>query len=296
MTRSTTMHLNNGVEMPALGLGVFQSAPEETVSAVATAIGDGYRLIDTAAAYFNEEQVGEGLRRSGVDRSEIFVTTKLWMSDYGYESALHAFDRSMRKLGLDQLDLYLLHWPAPGVFERTAESWRALERLLAEGRTRAIGVCNFAPADLDRLAERAEITPAVNQVELHPYFAQGPLREADAARAIVTQAWSPIGGVSRGWGEVGTGDDPLADPTITAIAERLGRTPAQVVLRWQLEIGNSAIPKSVRPARIRENNAIFDFALDAEDVAAISALDRGLRGGPNPEQVGPDTFGLVVED
>lgn len=296
MTLSPMMKLSDGVEMPALGLGVFQSAPEETVSAVATAIGEGYRLIDTAAAYFNEEQVGEGLRQGGVGREEIFVTTKLWMSDYGYDSALHAFDRSMRKLGLDQLDLYLLHWPAPGVFERTAQSWRALERLLAEGRTRAIGVCNFAPADLDRLAERAEITPAVNQVELHPYFTQTTLREANAARGIVTQAWSPIGGVSRGWGEVGTGSDPLADPVITAIAERLGRTPAQVVLRWQLEIENGAIPKSVRPERIRENGAVFDFELDPEEVTAISALDRGLRGGPDPEQVGPDTFGLVVED
>lgn len=293
MTLSTTLTLNNGVEMPALGLGVFQSAPEETISAVATAIGDGYRLIDTAAAYFNEEQVGEGLRQGGVDRGEIFVTTKLWMSDYGYDSALLGFDRSMRKLGLDQLDLYLLHWPAPGLFERTAESWRALERLLAEGRTRAIGVCNFSPADLDRLAERAEITPAVNQVELHPHFAQAPLREADAERGIVTQAWSPIGGVNRRRDGV---DDPLADPVVTGIAERLGRTPAQVVLRWQLEIGNGAIPKSVRPARIRENGAIFDFGLGAEDIAAISALDRGSRVGPDPAQVGPDTFGLVVED
>jgi 2,5-diketo-D-gluconate reductase A len=188
--------LNNGVEMPALGLGVFQSSPEETVGAVETALGAGYRLIDTAAGYFNERQVGEGIRRSGVDRSEIFVTTKLWVSDYGYDAALHGFDTSMAKLGLDYLDLYLLHWPLPSDFDATVGAYKAAEKLLADGRVRAIGVCNFYPEHLDALAERTEIVPAVNQVELHPLFAQPGLQAADRERGVITQAWSPIGGIN----------------------------------------------------------------------------------------------------
>src|SRR5690606_2411110 len=194
---NSLIRLNNGVEMPALGLGVFQSRPAETTGAGREAIAAGYRLIDTAAVYRNETQVGEAIAQSGVDRGEIFVTTKAWISDYGFDQTLHAFDRSMRKLGLEQLDLYLLHWPVHNDIERTLESWKALERLLAEGRTRAIGVSNFSPAHLDRLMARAAVVPALNQVELHPFFAQKALVDAHQRLGIVTQAWSPIGGVTR---------------------------------------------------------------------------------------------------
>lgn len=296
MTRSIpSLTLNNGIEMPALGLGVL-NAGDETATAVETALQAGYPLVDTAAAYFNEEQVGEGLRRSGVKRSDVFVTTKLWISDYGYDETLHAFDRSMRKLGLEQLDLYLLHWPMPMAFEKTAASWKAAERLLAEGRTRAIGVCNFSVQHLDALAQQSDIVPAVNQVELHPYFAQAALREANRDRGIVTEAWSPSGGVNRYWDDAKALGNPLQNTVITEIAARYGKTAAQVVLRWQIEIGNCAIPKSVNPGRIHENLDIFDFALTVQEVAAISALDTGHRGGPDPERVEVGTFNLTVED
>ena len=195
--KSPMYKLNNGIEMPALGLGVFHSEPEKTLDAVRSAIADGYRLIDTAAAYMNEQQVGEGVRSSGISREEIFVTTKLWITDYGYDQTLHAFDRSLRKLGFDFLDLYLLHWPVPSAFETTVNSYRAAMKLLAEGRVRAIGVCNFRANDLDKLIEQTGHVPAVNQVELHPFFNQGELRKADRKYGIITQAWSPIGGVKR---------------------------------------------------------------------------------------------------
>ena len=289
--------LNNGVFMPAFGLGVYQSRPDETVEAVKVAITEGYGLIDTAAAYFNEEQVGEGIRQSGVDRSQIFVTTKLWMSDYGYEQTLHAFDRSMRKLGLDYLDLYLLHWPVPTNFEKTVASYKAAEKLLDDKRVRAIGVCNFSPEHLKNLIARTSVTPAVNQVELHPFFAQKELREADTKLGIITQAWSPIGGVKRYWVQnAETPQDPLAHPTVVRLAEKYGKTPAQIVLRWQIELGNSPIPKSVQPRRITENIDIFDFALTAEEVGAIDALDTGQRGGPCREQVNPQLFPIKIED
>ena len=245
----------------------------------------------------NEREVGEGIRRSGVDRSEIFVTTKLWMSDYGYDKTLHAFDRSLRKLGLDHLDLYLLHWPVPMDFETTVASYKAAERLLAEGRVRAIGVCNFSPRHLEDLIARTEVVPAVNQVELHPFFIQEELREAHARLGIVTQAWSPIGGVKRYWvQDPNAVQDPLVHPTVTGLAAKYGKTPAQIVLRWQIEHGNSAIPKSVRPERIAENIAIFDFALTKDEVAAIDALDVNGRGGPDPELVNPQMFDLKIED
>jgi diketogulonate reductase-like aldo/keto reductase len=295
--KSPLFTLNNGVEMPVLGLGVYQSAPDETVRAVESAINNGYRLIDTAAAYFNETQVGEGIRRSGVEHSELFVTTKLWISDYGYDSTLRAFDRSLRKLGLDHLDLYLLHWPVPTYFEATLASWKAAETLLAEGRTRAIGVCNFSEIDLQTLIDRSEVTPALNQVELHPFFAQPALREVDARLSVVTQAWSPIGGVKRYGAQEGQAvQDPLAHPTVVALAERYGKTPAQIVLRWHIEHGVAVIPKSVREVRIAENIDVFDFTLSPQDVGAIDDLDIGARGGPDPESVNNQLFSVKIED
>ncbi|MDB6034976.1 MAG: aldo/keto reductase [Verrucomicrobiales bacterium] len=280
--------------MPSVGLGVFQSSPEDTVQAVTAALAAGYRLIDTAAAYQNEAQVGEGIRKSGVARNAIFVETKLWMTDYGYDEALHAFDRSMGKLGIEKLDLYLLHWPMPTQFERTVQAWRAAERLLAEGRTRAIGVSNFSLQNLDDLIARSGVVPAVNQIELHPYFAQRELRAAHQRLGIVTQAWSPIGGIARY--SATAGKDPLNDPVVKDLATIYGKTPAQIILRWHLEHGVAVVPKSVRPERIEENFAVFDFRLTSEAVAGIDLLDIGARGGPPPESVDDHSFPIKIED
>lgn len=290
-SKSSSIKLNNGIEMPALGLGVFQSSPEDTIKAVATAIADGYRLIDTARAYKNEIQVGEGIRKSGVNRAELFITTKLWLTDYGQEAALRGFDESMAKLRLDYLDLYLLHWPTKH-FDATVQSYKAAEKLLAAGRVRAIGVCNHTEQQLDALIARTDVVPAVNQVELHPYFAQKALRQASAARGIVTQAWSPIGGVKRYWpGAAATGNgDPLADPVITGIGRAHGKTAVQVILRWHFQNGVVSIPKSVKPARIAENIDIFDFMLSNSEMAKIDSLDTGVRGGPDPTQIDTDSF------
>jgi diketogulonate reductase-like aldo/keto reductase len=298
MTPATTpaLKLNNGVTMPALGLGVFQSPPEETVNAVETALREGYRLIDTAAAYGNEREVGEGIRRSGVDRDEVFVTTKLWISDYGYDTALVGFDASLRRLGVDHVDLYLLHQPVPTDFENTIAAYKAAEQMLAEGRARAIGVSNFSTEHLRRLIERTDVVPAVNQVELHPYFTQPALRELHAELGIATQAWSPIGGVLVYTPGSDEARGPLTDPVITDLAAKYGKTPAQVVLRWHIEHGFSAIPKSVKPHRIAENFDVFDFALTAEEIAAIDALDTGVRGGPDPETLNLDTVPIVVDN
>jgi diketogulonate reductase-like aldo/keto reductase len=294
----TTPHytMNNGVTMPAFGLGVYQSPPEQTVSAVSTALTNGYRLIDTPAAYFNEREVGEGLRRSGIDRAEVFVQTKLWISDYGDEQALRAFDASLRRLGLEHVDLYLLHWPMPTERERTVASYQAAETLLADGRVRVIGVSNFSPKHLEALIARTEVVPAVNQVELHPFSMQRELREAHARLGVVTQAWSPLGGVNvYGNRHPGEPRNPLEHPLIVRLAAKYGKTAAQVVLRWHLEHGIAVIPKSVRPARIAENADVFDFALAAEEVAAIDALDTGVRGGPDPEIVDTTLFAMSVE-
>jgi diketogulonate reductase-like aldo/keto reductase len=286
--------LNNGVVMPALGLGVFQTPPDATTDAVASAIQTGYRHIDTAAAYFNEREVGEGIRRSGVDRSEIFVETKVWISDYGYDETLHAFDKSAGKLGVEQIDLFILHQALPGEFEKTVAAYTALEQLLADGRVRAIGVSNFMRSHLDALVERTSVVPAINQIELHPYFQQPDVQAADAERGIVTQAWSPIGGITsyRGNG----GRSSFEEPVILGIAETFGKTAAQVMLRWQLQNGRSAIPKSIRPERIAENFDVFDFELDAAQIAAIDALDTGERGGPEPEQVTIEAFGREIPE
>ena len=283
-----TVTLGNGVEMPALGFGVFQTPAETTAAAVAEALRVGYRLIDTAASYFNEREVGEGIRRSGLDRAEVFLETKVWISDYGYEQTLHAFDKSARKLGVEQIDLLLLHQPVPTQFDSTVAAYKALERLLADGRVRAIGVSNFMPDILDGLLARTSVVPAVNQVEVHPYFTQPGVQAANAAHGILTQAWSPMGGITsyRGDGDRST----FSDPAIGRIAEEHGKTPAQVMLRWHLQEGRSAIPKSVNPARIAANFDVFDFDLADDQLAAIDALDTGIRRGPDPASITPEAF------
>lgn len=277
--------------MPALGLGVYQSKPEETTGAVVTALQAGYRLIDTAAAYFNEREVGEGIRQSGVDRAEIFVETKLWMSDYGYDEALHGFEKSVRKLGVDQVDLLLLHQPLASDFEKTIAAYKAIETLLADGRVRGIGVSNQTPAELDELISRTGIVPAVNQIQVHPYYTQPEWRQANERHGILTQSWSPIGG-SYIYGD--SEKNPLEDPVITDIAARYSKTSAQVILRWHLEHGFSAIPKSVKAHRIAENFDVFDFSLTAEEIAEVDALDTGVRGGPDPDSLTLENYGFPI--
>ncbi len=288
--------LNNGVVMPALGLGVFQSPPDQTTAAVQTALEVGYRHIDTAAAYGNEREVGEGIRRSGVDRSEVFIETKVWVSDYGHDETLHAWEKAAGKLGVDQLDLLILHQPAPDRFAKTIAAFKALEVLLADGRVRAIGVSNFMPHHLEQLLAEAEVVPAVNQVELHPYFQQPEVQSMDAKHGILTQAWSPIGGITfyPGWGE--NRKNVMRDRTVAAVAQAHGKTPAQVMLRWHLQQGRSAIPKSTNPARIAENFDVFDFELDTAELAAIDALDTGIRSGPDPDVARPERFAMVIPE
>ena len=285
--------LNNGVEMPALGLGVFQSPPEATTGAVQEALRVGYRHIDTAAAYGNEREVGEGIRRSGVSREDVFIETKIWISDYGYDSALHAFDKSARKLGVEQIDLLLLHQPLPTAFDRTLDAYRALEKLLADGRVRAIGVSNFMVEHLERLLNETTIVPTVNQIELHPYFQQPALQKLNTRHGINNQAWSPIGGITF---YRGSDRSTLEDPILLEIAKSHGKTTAQVMLRWHLQQGRSAIPKSIKPARIAENFAVFDFVLTPEQVTAINALDTGKRSGPEPESVTLEAFGRAIPE
>ena len=291
---SSTLTLNNGVEIPALGFGVFQSAPEETVAAVKTALEVGYRHIDTAAAYFNEREVGEALRRSGLSRSEVFVETKVWISDYGYEQTLHAFDKSARKLGIEQIDLLVLHQALPGEFDLTLGAYRALEKLLADGAVRAIGVSNFMPEHLTRLLAETSVVPAVNQIEVHPYFRQSELLAVDAEHGILSQAWSPIGGIT--FYRDGSEGSTLQDPVIGEIAQAHDKTPAQVMLRWHLQQGRQVIPKSVTPSRIAENFDVFDFELSADQLAAIDALDTGVRGGPEPAQITRENFGREIPE
>ncbi|GLY68068.1 aldo/keto reductase [Amycolatopsis taiwanensis] len=271
MVSIPTFTLNNGVSMPQLGFGVFQIPDEETTAAVATALEAGYRSIDTAAVYGNERGVGRAIADSGIPRSELFITTKLWNDDQGYDTALRAFDTSLDKLGLDHVDLYLIHWPTPAR-DRYLDTWRALEKLLADGRTRAIGVSNFQPAHLERLLEHTGITPAVNQVELHPALQQHELRAFHAEHGIATEAWSPLAK-----GRI------LGEEAIVTIAKAYGVTPAQVVLRWHLQTGNIVIPKSATAERIRENLDVFGFELTQADLTALAALDRGMRTGPDPD-------------
>lgn len=271
MSTVPTLTLNNGVTMPQLGFGVFQVPDEETTRAVSSALEAGYRSIDTAAIYGNEAGVGRALAGSGLRREELFVTTKLWNADQGHDATLRAFDTSLAQLGLDHVDLYLIHWPTParGLY---VETYRALEKLLADGRTRAIGVSNFQPAHLERLIAETGAVPAVNQVELHPGLQQRALRATHARHGIATEAWSPLAQGAL-----------LQEEAITSIAARHGRTPAQVVLRWHLQSGTVVIPKSVTPSRIRENLDVFGFELTGADVDAVDALDRGMRTGPDPD-------------
>jgi len=268
--------LSNGVRMPQLGFGVWQVPDDEVVDAVSTALEAGYRSIDTAAAYGNEEGVGEALRRAELDRDDLFVTTKLANRDQGYDGTLRAFDESLDLLGLAVLDLYLIHWPLPRR-DLYVPTWKAMERLYAEGRVRAIGVCNFQVPHLERVMEEGGIAPMVNQIELHPLLTQEAVRGFDAEHNIATEAWSPLG-----HGRL------LDHPAVTAIAEEQERTPAQVLLRWHIQLGNVVIPKSVTPERIRSNFEVFDFELSDEEMDRISELDTGTRFGPDPDEFDGD--------
>jgi 2,5-diketo-D-gluconate reductase A len=265
-----TVELAGGGEMPQLGFGVFQIPPRRTAEAVSHALRTGYRSIDTAAAYGNEAQVGEAVRASGLDRDEVFVTTKLWNADHGRDRARAAFESSLDRLGLEQVDLYLIHWPAP-MHDRYVETWEALVELSGEGRARAIGVSNFEVEHLERIADATGVVPAVNQVELHPRFQQAELRRYHAEHGILTEAWSPL---AQG--------DVLEDETLRELAAAHGRTPAQVVLRWHLQLGNVVIPKSGTPRRIEENFDVFGFELDADSMRSLEAMDAGERIGPDP--------------
>lgn len=277
--------LNNDAEVPALGFGVYRNPPARTTVSVETALANGYRLIDTAAAYQNEAEVGSALSQTGVDRAGLFITTKLWVDDYGYDSALRAFDASLARLGLDYLDLYLLHQPLPSDFDATVAAYQALQTLYEQGRVRAIGVCNFDTGELAELLARTDVVPAVNQIQVHPYFSQPEVRAFNLEHGILTEAWSPIGGVNRYWSDAGQMKDPLQDPVITALAAKYHKTPAQVILRWHVQLGICAIPKSVTPKRIAENINIFDFSLTPPELSDITSLDTGIRGGPNPQEI-----------
>ena len=266
------IRLNNGVEIPQLGFGVFQVPAEDTASVTLTALEVGYRHIDTAAAYGNEEGVGQAVRDSGLAREDVFITTKLWNSDQGYDSALAAFDASCERLALGYVDLYLIHWPTP-TRDRYLDTWRAMEKIYADGRSRAIGVSNFQANHLHRLAAESTVPPAVNQIELHPTFTQEPMRDVHAEMGVATEAWSPLGQAQ-----------DLDNHAIGVIADRLDKSPAQVILRWHLQLGNIVIPKSVTPERIRDNFDVLNFELSVADMGDINALDSGNRIGPDPDR------------
>ncbi|MFB6619240.1 aldo/keto reductase [Streptomyces sp. NPDC056367] len=279
MNQVPTIKLNNGTLMPQLGYGVWQVPDAEAERAVGTALEAGYRSIDTASVYGNEAGTGKGIAASGIPREELFVTTKLWngpSQTWGRDAVLRAFDESLTRLGLDHVDLYLIHWPRP-MRDDFVSIWKTFEEIAASGRARAVGVSNFRAEDLARIAAESPLVPAVNQIELHPLFPQAELRAVHAERGIATEAWSPLG----------QGQELLTLPAVTALAEKYGRSAAQVVLRWHLQLGNIVIPKSVTPARIRENLDVFGFELDAADVAALEALGAGPAGrriGPDPAE------------
>ena len=274
MSKVPNLTLNNGIEMPQLGFGVWQVPDDEATQAVSTALEAGYRSIDTAAIYGNEEGTGKALATSGIAREDLFVTTKLWNGEQGYDSTLRAFDTSLEKLGLDYVDLYLIHWPMPEA-DTYVDTYKAFEKILADGRTKTIGVSNFLPAHLERLIGETSVVPAINQIELHPQLQQAESRAFHAEHGILTEAWSPLG----------QGKGLLDVPTVVAIARKHDRTPAQVVLRWHLQLGNVVIPKSVTPSRIQENIDVFGFELDADDLAALTALDEDKRLGGDPAKI-----------
>ena len=289
-----TLTLNNDIAMPALGLGVFQTPPDETRAAVEAALRTGYRHIDTAAAYGNEREVGEAIHASGLARDEVFIETKVWISDYGYDETLHGFEKSAGKLGIEQIDLLILHQALPGRFDLTIDAYRALETLLDEGRVRAIGVSNFMVDHLTTLLEKSAVVPAVNQLEVHPYFQQREVQAFGAERGILTQAWSPIGGIT--FYRDGSHGSTLEDPVIGRIAEAHGKSAAQVMLRWHLQQGRSVIPKSTKTHRIAENFDVFDFALGEDELAAVDGLDTGRRGGPEPTDITLEKFGRPIPE
>ena len=263
--------LNSGVMIPQFGFGVFQIPTEDTAAAVRTALTEGYRHIDTAQMYGNEREVGEGIRQSDVPREEVFITTKLANDRHGYDESITALRESLQRMGTEYVDLYLIHWPNPRA-DKYVETWRAFEKLAADGHTRSIGVSNFEPAHLDHLAAQTHTTPDVNQIELHPLFQQRELKRYHTEHGIATEAWSPIA-----QGAV------LDDPLITELALRHGRSPAQVILRWHIQLGNIVFPKSSTSKRIKENINIFDFELAADEMAMIAKLDNGTRTGPDPK-------------
>jgi len=265
------VNLNNGVKMPQLGLGVWRVTPEDATNSVLHAIKSGYRSIDTAAVYQNEEGVGKALKECGVPREQLFITTKVWNSDQGYEETLAAFDVSLQKLGLDYIDLYLVHWPTPQL-DKYIDTYKALEKLYQEGRVKAIGVCNFHIEHLERLMAECEVKPVLNQIECHPYLTQKPLKEFCASHNIFVESWSPLQ----------QGGEVLQDEVIVELANKYNKTPAQIVIRWHLEENSIVIPKSITPSRIEENINVFDFQLTKEEVERISALNKNERKGPDP--------------
>jgi len=271
MTNIPRVTLNNSVEIPQLGFGVFLMPPDETKKAVLAALQAGYRHIDTAQLYGNEAEVGAALKESGLPRDDVFITTKVWNSEQGYDSTLRAFAESMNRLDLDRLDLLLIHWPVPSL-DKYVDTWKAFERLYADGLVRAIGVSNFHQPHLQRLFDETSVVPTINQIELHPHLQQAAMRAFNAEHGIATEAWSPLG---RG--------TLIDDRLINEIAARHNKTPAQILLRWHIELGNVVIPKSKTPSRIVENTDIFDFSLTADDMAGIATLDNGTRVGPNPD-------------
>lgn len=294
--QTTKFKLANGAEIPAVGFGVFLIDRETTAMAVEAALAAGYRMLDTAAAYNNEKEVGQAIRKSGVPREEIFLTTKLWAGDIGAAKTRAAFDQSLKRLGTDYVDMYMLHWPQPMHQDEILESWQILAALGREGKIRNLGVCNFSEENLNNLIDASGVRPVVNQVELHPFFQQKELRDAHERKGILTQAWSPLGGVR---GYVPKAQQSVSDihshPVLREIGGKYGKTPAQVVLRWHLQEGISTNSRSSSPGRIAQNFDIFDFELSPGDMARIRSLDTGIRGGDDPQTVDADTYPVTID-
>ena len=294
--KTAQFKLNNGNTIPAAGYGVFLIPREKTADAVKTALDAGYRMIDTAACYNNERETGAGLRASGVSREKVFLTTKLWAGDFGKKRARDAFMESLARLGVDYVDMYMLHWPQPMIWQDTLDSWLAMIELQKEGKIKNLGVCNFNAENLQKLIDQSGFAPAVNQVELHPFFQQEDLQNEHKKLNILTQAWSPLGGVR---GYVPKAQQTVTDihthPLLNEIGVRHGKTPAQIVLRWHLQKGISTNSRSANPNRIKENFNIFDFELTPEEMLVIANLDTGIRGGDDPQNVNADTYPATID-